>query len=90
MNPEAGVGIAGVNYSFEILTVNDIPKGGFFKLIIPNAIGVPSAAALKLTCSLGCNSGAATLSWDSSKREIIVRSAFPTYLAGKSLITFDI
>ena len=90
MQPEAGVGIAGVNYYFEITTVNDIPKGGYFVLIIPTAIGVPSVGSLTLKCSLGCNSGAATMAWDSSKRELRVNSGFPTYLSGNSLITFDI
>lgn len=43
-------------YEFTIYTVGNIPKGGFFTLKVPQAVGLPSSDLSLMTfiCQLNC------------------------------------
>ena len=56
-------------------------------LTVPADVVVPSAAAMKILCYVGCISGSVKIAWDSGKRILTLSEGFGTiYLQKGSTI----
>ena len=79
VNPAAPPFTTNVSYEFSVITINTIPKGGYFTLTVPASVSVPgnSVAGFTIACSLGCTSTNAVITWDSVGRLMKFDGLFP-------------
>ena len=94
VNPAAPIFSTNVSYVFTLVTVNVIPKGGYFTLTVPSTVIVPgdSVTGFTISCGAGCSSSAAVITYVAGTKIMTFKGLFPLNngLDPSSTLTFTV